>query len=69
MFGEGLYSQHFIFFLTYELTEKARVFLPVKPFQPSVMYSNSLGISLQCYAMLCSFFETPTYKFVSLIIC
>ncbi len=31
------YSQDFIFFANYEWAELARVFVPGKPFQPSVM--------------------------------
>jgi hypothetical protein len=31
------YLQHVIFVVTYEWAPKARVFVPVKPFQPSVM--------------------------------
>ncbi len=33
----GLYSQHFIFYLTYEWAKRAGVFVPDKPFQPNVM--------------------------------
>jgi hypothetical protein len=33
----GPCSQHFIFFVTYESDQKARVFVPAKPFQPSVL--------------------------------
>jgi hypothetical protein len=42
--GMGPYSQHFIFFVTYELSQSARVFVTSKPFQPNVMeYSCLLG--------------------------
>jgi hypothetical protein len=33
----GSYSQHFIFFVTYECTQKARVFVTIKPYQPIVI--------------------------------
>ncbi len=33
----GFYSQHFIFFVTYEWVQQAGVFVPGKSFQPSVM--------------------------------
>jgi hypothetical protein len=35
--GLGPYSQHFIFFVTYELVQLARVFISSKPWQPDVM--------------------------------
>jgi hypothetical protein len=38
---QGLYSQHFIFFVTYKLAQKARAFLPGKPFQASVTKHSS----------------------------
>ncbi len=31
------YSQHFIFFITFERAQLACVVVPVKPFQPNVM--------------------------------
>jgi hypothetical protein len=31
------YSQHFVFFVTFEWTQEARVFVNGKPFQPDVM--------------------------------
>jgi hypothetical protein len=34
---KGSYSQHFVFFVTYKLAQLARVFVPGKPFQPSVI--------------------------------
>ncbi len=33
----SVYSQHFIFFVTYELAQKASVLFADKPFQPSVL--------------------------------
>ncbi len=32
---QELYSQHFIFFVTYEWVQKVRAFVPGKTFQPS----------------------------------
>jgi hypothetical protein len=32
-----LYSQHFIFFITYELEQQASVFVADKPFESGVM--------------------------------
>jgi hypothetical protein len=37
-----LYSQHFVFFITYEWTKYVRVFVPGKPFQPSGPKHSSL---------------------------
>jgi hypothetical protein len=34
---QGWYTQHFIFFITYECAHLATVFVPSNPFQPSVM--------------------------------
>jgi hypothetical protein len=34
---QGLYSQHFIFFLTYKWTQLDTVFNPGKPLQPNVL--------------------------------
>jgi hypothetical protein len=31
------YSQHLIFFITYKWAQQARLFVPGKPFPPSVM--------------------------------
>ncbi len=42
MWPQGAYSQHLIFYLHYEWAEWARVLVPYKPFQPSVMYHSSL---------------------------
>ncbi len=36
------YSQHFIFFMTYEWTQKAFVFVPRKPLKPNVIEHSSL---------------------------
>ncbi len=36
------YSQHFIFFVTYECAKQAEVFFPGKPFKLSVMIHSSL---------------------------
>ncbi len=38
--SQGLYSQHFIFLVTCEWAQYARVFVPAKPFQLSVMYKT-----------------------------
>jgi len=35
---QGLYSQHFIYFLTYEMDQKASAFDNRKPLQPNVMH-------------------------------
>jgi len=32
-----MYSQHSIVFVTYEWAQQVRVFVPGKPFQPSIM--------------------------------
>jgi hypothetical protein len=37
-----LYSQHFVFLVTYKRAQLARVLVPGKPFQPSVMLHSSL---------------------------
>jgi hypothetical protein len=37
MLAQVLYSEHFIFFVTYYWAQKARVFDPAKPFWPNVM--------------------------------
>ncbi len=34
---QGPHSQHFIFFVTYEETQQATLFVPVKLYHPSVM--------------------------------
>jgi hypothetical protein len=39
---QGFYSPYLIFFATYEWARQARVFVPVKPFQPSVSLQSSL---------------------------
>jgi len=39
---QELYSQHFILFVTYKLSHWACVFVPGKPFQPSVTQHSSL---------------------------
>jgi hypothetical protein len=35
---QGPYSQHFIFFVPYELVQKARVFVPNTHFQTGLIY-------------------------------
>jgi hypothetical protein len=37
MVPPGQYSQHLIFFVTYKWAQKARAFVPSKPFKPGVM--------------------------------
>jgi hypothetical protein len=39
---QGLYSQYFIFFVTYEWTQHESVFVPWKTFQHGVMKQSSL---------------------------
>jgi hypothetical protein len=39
----GPYSQHFIFIVTYEWAQKAKVFVHVRPFQPSLMFASRAG--------------------------
>ncbi len=46
---QGLYSQHFIFFVTYDWAHLARIFVPDMSFQPSVIkHSSLLGSFLIC---------------------
>jgi hypothetical protein len=45
----GLYSQHFIFFITYEQAQKVRVFVLGKPFQLNVMQHSSLSDQFTSY--------------------
>jgi hypothetical protein len=40
---QGPYLQHFIFFVTYELAQQARVFVTSKPFQPSLIFKGKAG--------------------------
>jgi hypothetical protein len=39
---QGPYSQHFIFFTSHKWVQRARVFLPGDPFQPSETKNSSL---------------------------
>jgi hypothetical protein len=40
--GQGQYSQHYIYFITFEWDQQAEVFVPVKPFMSCVMECSSL---------------------------
>jgi len=51
----GLYSHHFVFFVTQDLAQSAEMFDTGKPFQPSILYHSSpLGplISYESYQLL-----------------
>ncbi len=53
------YSQHLIFFVTYEWAQWAKVFVPGKPFRPSVMLHSSL------LGTLVSYIENYVLRFVN----
>ncbi len=42
MLDQFLYSQPFIFFVTYEWTQKAKAFVTSKPLKPNVIKLSSL---------------------------
>ncbi len=43
IWDQGPYSEYFIFLVTFEWAQQARVFVPNKPFQPSVMEDTLWG--------------------------
>ncbi len=51
---QGLYSQHFIFLVTYKGAQYARVFVPGRLFQPSIMFASKAGAYLSETSFTCS---------------